>query len=104
MSSRSLYGLSWCLVKAGLWLASLGGWQLQIPVPCARPHVDAVASAVQARARTLVLLEEAEKPRVGAGENKRHRVYARLLKEFPAVRKSDVGLAIELAVRGLEAL
>ena len=47
-------------------------------------------------------MEEAEKPRVGAGENKRHRVYARLLKEYPTARKSDLGLAIELAVRGLE--
>jgi hypothetical protein len=34
-----------------------------------------------------------------AGEFKRHQVYADLLKEFPDVRRRDLGLAIEMAVR-----
>lgn len=34
-----------------------------------------------------------------AGEGKRHRTYARLLRQFPSHAKADVAIAIELAVR-----
>jgi hypothetical protein len=33
-----------------------------------------------------------------SGEAKRHQVYARLLKEYPAASKRDLGLAIEVAL------
>lgn len=36
------------------------------------------------------------------GEYKRHQVYADLLKEFPGVRKRDLSLAIEMALRAVD--
>ena len=52
--------------------------------------------------RTRVLIHEAEQ-RLGAGfgEAKRHQVYAQLIKEFPALSKRHLSLAIEHALTGV---
>lgn len=48
--------------------------------------------AVLAVARLLV---QAQQSRDASGENKRHQVYAALIKTFPDARKRDLGFAIE---------
>jgi len=68
------------LTRLGLWIAQLGYW----PSP-----------ALVERAR--VLCREQEQPGV-SGEYKRHQVYARLIKEYPAAAKRTLGLAIELSL------
>lgn len=50
--------------------------------------------------RTLQLINEAEELNT-SGEYKAHRVYARLLKEFPNIKRSDLRLEIEL-LQGLK--
>lgn len=108
----------WCR-RVGLWLAQHGGWsegqviapyaerllrggvalaalQVQFDALYARMATSAtVAPEVLDRAR--VLTQDADTTLSG-GEAKRHAVYARLIKDFPATAKRELALAIELAL------
>lgn len=77
--------------KCRAWLIALLSWLLEL-VKFPEPEVtDAV------RLRTKALVEEANRFAPGtSGEYKRHQVYARLKKEFPAT--PHLGLLIEQAV------
>ena len=66
------------------------------PVEAVEPAQD---SPLLARARVLTADMDATCAPGTSGEFKRHSVYARLLKEFPAERKRDVALAIEQALQ-----
>ena len=59
-----------------------------------------VRPAVLAAAKRLVAKEEAALPDSGYGENKRHRVYAQLIKDFEGteVSRRELSLAIEEAL------
>jgi hypothetical protein len=57
-----------------------------------------VRADVRVRAEYLVGLHHKKGQHLD-GEFKRHQVYADLLKEFPDVRRRDLSLAIEMAVR-----
>ena len=59
---------------------------------------DSLMSRLTLVATTLVAAQERENPDT-SGEYKRHQVYAKMLKTFPAVRRRDIGLAIELAIQ-----
>ena len=48
--------------------------------------------------RASVLVRQAEQLET-SGEHKRHRVYARLIKDFPDIRPRVLGLAIEMAMQ-----
>ena len=86
------------LIGIGLWLARRGGWALPDLVVCPRPHVDEwVNRPLVRRAAMLCTLEDCEHPDHGQGEVKRHRVYARLMKEYPHMDKRTLAFAIELA-------
>jgi hypothetical protein len=72
--------------------------RLQGELAIARARIVAVASVDQAVLdRAAVLIGEADTTLSG-GEAKRHQVYARLIKDFPATPKRELGLAIELAL------
>lgn len=58
--------------------------------------IPAIPPPIHLRARELVRAEDREE--TGTGELRRHRVYAKLLKEFPKEPRWHLGLAIELAV------
>jgi hypothetical protein len=73
------------------WLRRLADWICPLPPP--------PTTAVDDRA--LVLARMLQSMTKASGEYKRHEVYARLIKEFPAVPRRDLALAIELAVRKL---
>ena len=81
------------LVRIGLVIARWGGYTWTVP-----PIVESVLLP-----RTQQLVREIEQTAAPgtSGEYKRHTVYARLAKEYPKLSKRDLGLAIELAVRGL---
>lgn len=55
-------------------------------------------SPLERRALTLVRAADALD---AGGEFKRRQVYAQLLKDYPAARRRDVGLAIEVAMQRL---
>lgn len=76
-----------------LWLARVfGQWMMRLD-----PAVIVLAVPADLRHRTteLTVLEDRLLPEPGRGEGKRHRVYARLLKEFPHVSRRLLGAAIE---------
>jgi hypothetical protein len=52
------------------------------------------------RAAVLCHHEDREHPENGQGEVKRHRVYARLIKEYPDTPRRSLAFAIELAQQG----
>lgn len=88
------------------WLALVDGpTQSAPPVPDAPfsfQPMAADASGVSLKARAVELTRAAEQAFPDtSGEYKRHQVYARLLKEFPTTKKSEVGYALERAVRDL---
>ena len=95
------------VLSVGLWVLCLvvgvecGFWTrsrpvvLSVPEPCEQPQ----DSPLLARARVLTADMDATCAPGTSGEFKRHSVYARLLKEFPAERKRDVALAIEQALQ-----
>lgn len=108
----------WC-VQLGLWLARYGGWD---EAPIVEPYTKQLADAanksavtvqvirdLQARMATAATVSQPVLDRAGVltrdadttlsgGEAKRHQVYARLIKDFPAVDKRELALAIELAL------
>lgn len=63
------------------------------------PPPQTVANPVLARALVLVDAVDRSADPAASGEFKRHTVYARLLKEFPATRRRDVALFIEASVQ-----
>jgi len=78
------------LVRILVWLlCKLGANWLAVP-----PGVEALIPDARDLCKTLETFQE-------SGEWRRHQAYARLLKKHPMVKKQDVSLAIELAVRGL---
>ena len=110
-------------VQFGLWLACHGGWSKgSITAPyeeqIRRLSVDAERLSIgfsneirdlQARMATSATVSPPVFARAGeltrdadttlsGGEAKRHAVYARLIKDFPAVNKRELALAIELAL------
>lgn len=54
--------------------------------------------SVELRRRTIELVKAQDHP-TASGEYKRHQVFARLIKEFPAAKHRDLGLEIELAIQ-----
>ena len=82
-----------CLRRCvSLWLYRLAAW-IWTPPP------RTIENPVFARALVLVdAVAQCTDP-AASGEFKRHTVYARLLKEFPATRRRDVALFIEAAVQ-----
>ena len=81
--------------RVSLWLHRVAAW---IWTPPPRP----VENPVLARALVLVDAVERAVDPAASGEFKRHMVYARLLKEFPAIRHRDVALFVETAVQQLK--
>jgi len=78
-------------------LSRLASWVLRCCGCSLLPLLPEVQKVVR-RARVLCA-EQDERCALGtSGEYKRHEVYARLLKEFPEVRKRNVALAIEVAL------
>lgn len=95
--SELLLGVLLGVIAGALGSYAVSRWRRPAPqaaVTCQRPHLPAVAEAVVARAKELVAQQEAEG---GNGELKRHRAYARLLKEFPETPSRQLALAIESA-------
>lgn len=80
------------MVKFALWVLKRYGY--------ASFFVPSSVWAIVDRARVLATAEDVRNPASGFGEAKRHAVYARLIKEFPAERKTDLALTIELALTG----
>ena len=81
------------LLRFAQWLLHrLGG------TVCSGGHWPALPDALVVRARRLVSEQEGQP---SSGESKRHQVYARLLKEFPASLKREAALAIEQAHWGI---
>lgn len=82
------------LVRLGLYIASLGGYQhrLQVFDGIKAPRQDVLIEA----ARLVEYWERSVAPGT-SGEYKRYQCYAELLKTFRAERKSELALAIELA-------
>ena len=77
-----------CAPGVGFWIGFKIG-RKERPV---RPPPLTPSTALIERARQLVLREEAGP---GDGESRRHRVYAKLIKEFPAVSRRVLSRAIE---------
>lgn len=105
----------WCQ-RVGLWLAQRGGWtEAQVIAPyterilAERNQLAQQIEGLRAKlatsavvppeifARARALTNDAETTLTG-GEAKRHAVYARIIKEFPATSKRELALAIELAL------
>lgn len=78
------------ITSLAIWLAKYGSNNIYLI------HVD---TALLESARTRVI--NADKMVSASGENKRHHVYAQLLREFPDASGNNVALAIELAVRSV---
>lgn len=91
-------------ILVGVLGGGVGGYLLKAwvfsPVipPCLNPHLSSVPPEILARTKVLVTQQEAEG---GNGELKRHRAYARLLKEFPQVPRRQLAVAIEAAHEAL---
>ena len=111
------------IVQFGIWLARHGGWdeasiiapyeqQIERLLEEAEQEASSKARVIddlQARMataatvskpvfdRALQLTQDANTVLSG-GEAKRHLVYAKLIKDFPATSKRDLALAIELAL------
>ena len=66
-------------------------WTLEHAYPLPRGLEPILARAGQ--------LIEGQQPRDEDGENKRHQVYARLIKDFSDSRRRDLALAIELVMQ-----
>jgi len=85
-------------IRFALWLARLAGW-----VPPQGLPFD-VPAPLEARARVLVAEQTERYAGLSeykwsvSGESRRHQVYARLVKEFPDVRRRVISLAIELSL------
>lgn len=78
-------------MRIASWLRRLANWI--DPAPVAGTALSQMAA---------VLVRQADDTHGHAsGEHRRHQVYARLLKEFPAAPKRNVSQAIETAVQGL---
>lgn len=54
-----------------------------------------------ASARRLVQYQDASAPDT-SGERKRHQVYAALIKKYPGYAKTQIAMAIELAIQGVK--
>lgn len=78
--------------RVSLWLHHVATW-IWAPPP------RTVENPVLARALVLVDAVNTAADSSASGEFKRHVVYAKLLKEFPATRRRDVALLIEAAVQ-----
>lgn len=77
---------------------------LLIVVQWLDPSVALIAvsrDALYTRAGELMQLEEHRKSVDPSGEQRRHQVYARLRKEFPAVSWRAISLAMEAALDGV---
>lgn len=61
---------------------------------------DTVAALLPDTIRAVGVIELKASPDM-SGEFKRHKVYGALVKKYPGARKSDLSLAIELALRAL---
>lgn len=124
MSARGLFGLSRGLVRLGIWLAHAGGWTTPVCTfrhwapcqerhwapcserhwtpclqrhwePCGVEHWPILADSLRDTASALVADQEQHNLH-GSGENKRHLVYAKLLKDGWPPR--DAAVAIEYAL------
>ena len=73
-------------------------WGSTPPTPCSRAHLPSVDSPLLVRTKELVTQQEAEG---GNGELKRHRAYARLIKDFPDLSRRQLAVAIEVAHEAL---
>lgn len=121
MSAYSLIGFSRGMVRVGLWLAHQGGWTTPVCTirhwepcrerhwepclekhwtpcpnrhwePCTLEHWPKLAEALQTKTAEWMAEQERLNPH-GSGENKRHLVYAKLLKDgWP---KRDAAVAME---------
>lgn len=80
------------MIKFALWVLKKYGY--------ASFFVPSKVWAIAGRAKVLATAEDVRNPAPGFGEAKRHSVYARLIKEFPSDRKTDLAFAIELALMG----
>jgi hypothetical protein len=83
------------LYTLGLWLIRVSGHTLPVNE---KWRVPAVVEELRRAAARECAAQETDRPDA-TGENKRHQVYAALIKKFPQARKRDIGLAIELALR-----
>ena len=74
-------------------LRLLADWLDAPPIPTT-PDESLLASA-----RDLVIREETQSAAGTSGEYKRHNVYSRLMKLYPNMRKVDLSIAIDTAVK-----
>lgn len=97
------------LLALCLCLACLAGW-LAFQVALKNEELRASDSLALSRmdqdliATAMPLIDAHDDSMAGAsGEAKRHQVYARMIKQHPQASRSDIALAIEVAVRRLRA-
>lgn len=84
------------LIEFGFWLLAKCGLDVEIKKPRNILDVGPEVLNLLETARRLVAMVD---PGPESGEWKRHTVYSRLIKLFPASAKRDLALAIELALR-----
>jgi hypothetical protein len=82
------------IFKLGLWLLIRSGL-FEEWIEEELKKRNSVAAALLARAEVLCFEQEATSSPGTSGEYKRHNVYARLIKEFPAISKREISKAIE---------
>lgn len=110
--------MSW-VQSLGLMIARCGGWKLPPPPPpcdrphfpptceqthfpptppppspCPLPHWPSFSQDLLVRTFGLILHQDTNNLH-GSGENKRHLVYATLMKEFPTIPHAHLALTIE---------
>jgi hypothetical protein len=84
---RLMFRLGLCLlIRSGLF----EGW-----IEGELKKRSSVAAALLSRAEVLCFEQEATSSSGTSGEYKRHNVYARLIKDFPAISKREISKAIE---------
>ena len=81
--------------------------EVPIELPCPHPglwvQIPESITSILHRVKELVDESQRVDPHIQAGERKRHQVYGRLIKEFPFTKWKDLALAIELAIREVNA-
>ena len=80
------------LIRLGLWIACLGGWETPV---CSRTHLE---KSTYTRAACIFVKQMEQKAPATSGESKRHQVLRAMLNSFPAAREREVGRAIEEAI------
>ena len=88
------------LLKKCYYMCTRTSTPVAVQTPAALQAQWATDTPPDLPARALALVHETD-GWDASGEAKRHRVYAQLLKEFPALSKRQVSLAIELALADL---